>query len=74
MQNIVRDVLNTYEYICAAHIKIFKSLHNDRGVYLNKYLKEQNIISAVSVLPEQFNRLNFATFIRNVGLLNMLDV
>jgi hypothetical protein len=68
------EVLNTYEDICVAHINIFKSLHNDRGVYLNKYLKEQNIISAVSVLPEQFNRLNFATFIRNVGLLNMLDV
>ena len=68
------EVLNTYEDVCAINLKHFKNLHNDRGVYLNKYLKERDIVCAVSVLPEQFNVLNFATFIRNAGLLNKFNV
>lgn len=67
-------VFNTYENMFNKLLNIFKGLYLDRGICLNKFLIESNLIAAVNAIPEQFSHPCFATFLRDVGLLNKFDV
>lgn len=67
-------VFNTYQAMFKKLLNTFKSLYLDRTVCLNKFLNFNNLLLSVSVVPEQFTHPCLATFIRDVGLLNKLNV
>ena len=60
----------TYFDMTSKHIKTFKELYYDRCVILNKFLNEKNLLQAINSIPETYSINCFATFIRDVGLLN----
>ena len=72
--NKVKSVFNsaflTYFDMTSKHIKTFKELYYDRCVILNKFLNEKNLLQAINSIPETYSINCFATFIRDVGLLN----
>lgn len=50
----------------------FKLLYFDRGYKLSKTVSSQNILLSVNLIPESYNSVSYATFVRDVGLLNKL--
>lgn len=67
-------VFETYMETMAKLTKTFKKLYYDNGVSLNKYMSEQILIKAVNSVPETYNYCSYATFVRDVGLLNKIKV
>ncbi len=74
IQNSFLYVFETYFEIMNMMLKTFKKLYFDNGISLNKYMSEQVLIKSINCLPECYDDCSYATFIRDVGLLNKFVV
>lgn len=63
-------VFNSYLKMINNMVKTFKVLFYDNGIFLNKYLKSDLLLNSINLIPESCIECCFATFIRDVGLLN----
>ena len=63
-------VFYTYFDLTSKMLKEFKEIYFDKGICLNKYLDVNVLTNAVNIIPESCLENCFATFIRDVGLLN----
>ena len=63
-------VFYTYFDLTSKMLKEFKEIYFDKGICLNKYLDANVLTNAVNIIPESCLENCFATFIRDVGLLN----
>lgn len=67
-----KAVFITYYEMLVKHIKIFRELYYDKGLSLNKYLNDKVLLTSINCVPETYDNSCFATFIRDVGLLNKI--
>lgn len=70
IQNSFLMVFNSYLKMINNMVKTFKVLFYDNGIFLNKYLKSDLLLNSINLIPESCLECCFATFIRDVGLLN----
>lgn len=67
-------VFDTYCDIFSHFLKTFKKLYFDNSFQLQKYMSENVLLLAVNSLPESCDKCCYATFVRDVGLMNSLIV
>lgn len=70
LQPSINVVFYTYLDMMRKMLKTFRELYLDKGICLNKFLKTETLLSSVNMIPETSNQNCFASFIRDVGLLN----
>lgn len=73
--NLVKDIClklsNNYYKIIFNAFSVFKNLHNDKGVYLQKIFTKPIIVNALCMAPDVYISDNLLTAIRNTGLLEL---